>query len=270
MLGTVMDAEDIVQEVFLLLGESADQSKIINLKAYLCKIVTNRCIDKLRSSAKKREVYVGPWLPEPLVEGYMDDPSVRLVNKESISTAYLLMLQQLTEIERAVFLLREVFQYDYDEIASMVDKSSSNCRQIFHRARKRITFKEDQAEQGSGSTLPLVENFTRAVMEGNITQMLAMLKDDSVFYSDGGGKEAAALRPIYSADYIARMLLGVIKKLPESATYKLAVVNGGNGIIVPIDDKVKYVVTYEILDGKIASIYMVANPDKLQHLNKKR
>src|SRR5690606_18389168 len=143
MLGSVMDAEDIVHEAFLLFDKVDNDTKIKNSKAYLCKIVTNRCIDKLRSAAKQREVYIGPWLPEPSVGDDLDDPSISLEKKESISMAFLLLLQQLTEDERAVFLLREIFQYDYDDIASIVEKSSTNCRQIFHRAKKGIMDKRD-------------------------------------------------------------------------------------------------------------------------------
>lgn len=133
ILGSVMDAEDIVHDVFISFNNMEDVQSIENMRAYLCKMVTNRSIDKLRSAAHKRNVYVGMWLPEPFVEE-IDDPSESFVMKESISTAYLLLLQQLTEVERVVFILREVFSYDYEEIASIVEKSSVNCRKIFQRA----------------------------------------------------------------------------------------------------------------------------------------
>ena len=135
ILGSVMDAEDIVQDVFISLNNIEDPQSIENMKAYLCKMATNRSIDKLRSAAYKRNVYVGMWLPEPLVEE-SDEPSKSFIMKESLSTAYLLLLQQLSEVERIVFILREVFSYEYEEIASIVDKSSVNCRKIFQRARK--------------------------------------------------------------------------------------------------------------------------------------
>ncbi|WP_308737639.1 sigma-70 family RNA polymerase sigma factor [Paenibacillus sp. AR247] len=140
MLGSVMDAEDIVQEAFISYGRLEEPDAIRNERSFLYKIVTNRCLDLLRSSAKKRELYVGPWLPEPLM-GLLDaaeaDPSEIYMRRESISTAYLLLLQQLSAVERAVFLLREIFHYSFDEIAGMVGKSTANCRQIFHRAKKK-------------------------------------------------------------------------------------------------------------------------------------
>ncbi|MEH7122429.1 RNA polymerase sigma-70 factor [Bacillus sp. JJ1773] len=267
MLGSVMDAEDIVHEAFLLLGEANNETKINNMKAYLCKIVTNRCIDKLRSAAKQREVYIGQWLPEPIVEDDIDNPSISLDKKESISMAYLLLLQQLTEVERAVFLLREVFQYEYEDIASIVGKSSTNCRQIFHRAKKGIMHKT-YSEKSDHHSKTYIEKFSQAVLDGNIDLIHAMLTKDAVFYSDGGGKVTAALRPIFSADHIARFLLGVITKLPENAAYQFKNVNGSPGMVVIIDGRIDYVVSIEVNDGKIAKIYMVSNPDKLIHLNK--
>jgi RNA polymerase sigma-70 factor (ECF subfamily) len=262
-----MDAEDIVHEAFLLLGEASDKTKIDNIKAYLCKIVTNRCIDKLRSAAKQREVYIGTWLPEPIVEDDINDPSISLEKKETISTAYLLLLQQLTEVERAVFLLREVFQYDYDDIASIVGKSSTNCRQIFHRAKKGMMHRPDSVKPNDVYSKIYLEKFAQAVLDGNMDLVHAMLKKDAVFYSDGGGKVMAALRPIFSADHIARFLLGVITKLPANASYQFKNVNGSLGMIVMIDGRIDYVVSFEVNDGKIAKIYMVSNPDKLNHLN---
>ncbi|MBS4174733.1 RNA polymerase sigma-70 factor [Bacillus sp. FJAT-49736] len=266
MLGSVMDAEDIVQEVFLLLEKSEDLSSIQNIKAYLCKIVTNRSIDKLRSSAKKRELYVGTWLPEPFVEDFAKDPSSYYDTKESISTAYLLLLQQLSEVERAVFLLREVFQFNYNEIASIVGKTSANCRQIFHRANKSIMIKNHSTLQDNIDLSRFVEKFADAVQNGNITEILSMLKEDAVYYSDGGGKVNAALRPIYSADKIARFLLGIMKKIPENSTVCFKIVNGSPGIILLIDDMVQYVLSFAIKEGIIEEVYMVANPDKLIHL----
>lgn len=268
MLGSVMDAEDIVHEAFLVLGEVDDKIKINNSKAYLCKIVTNRCIDKLRSAAKQREVYIGPWLPEPIVEDELDQPSHSLEKKESISTAYLLLLQQLTEVERAVFLMREVFQYEYNDIATMVGKSSTNCRQIFHRAKKGIMDRTESVKHDEGHSKTYVEKFAQAVLDGNIDLIHAMLKKDAVFYSDGGGKVSAALRPIFSADHIARFLLGVITKLPENACFQFKNVNGSPGMVVIINGSIDYVVSIEVSDGKIAKLYMVSNPDKLIHLNK--
>ncbi|MBW7459921.1 sigma-70 family RNA polymerase sigma factor, partial [Paenibacillus sepulcri] len=175
MLGSVMDAEDIVHEAFLSYN-AADSERIHNIKSYLCKIVTNRCIDRLRSSQKKRELYVGTWLPEPLVTGQSgsEDPYDAYARQESLSMAYLLLLQQLSWVERAVFLLREVLQYEYDEIAEIVGKSPANCRQIFHRARRSIKPPSTQQEMGSSAAdrLPKPQNDQLADMVNQFVSAL--------------------------------------------------------------------------------------------------
>ncbi|MDM5188727.1 RNA polymerase sigma-70 factor [Bacillus sp. DX4.1] len=267
MLGSIMDAEDIVHDAFLTLNHVENPESIDNVKAYLCKIVTNRTIDKLRSSAQQRNVYVGTWLPEPLIEESSDPSSTYLI-KESISTAYLLLLQQLSEVERAVFILREVFQYDYDEIASIVNKSSTNCRQIFHRARKSILDQPKNSILDIEHMTACVEQFALALQRGDISEMLDSLKVDAVFKSDGGGKVTTALKPIYTAERIVRLFLSVIKKLPEGYSFKFRKVNGGPGIVVYIGKQAAYVLSFEFEEKKITSIYMMANPEKLVHLNR--
>ncbi len=268
MLGSVMDAEDIVHESFVTFEKHKDTKSITNVKAYLCKITTNRCIDHLRSAAHKRETYVGTWLPEPIVGDYHDDPVDSYFMKESISTAYLMLLQQLSEVERAVFLLREVFQYDYDEIASIVDKSNTNCRQIFHRAKKSLVYQPNVYQKEDQQLRNYVERFTAALQKGEVSEMMKLLQKDAVFYADGGGKVAAALKPIYTAERIIQLFLSVVKKYPKDTVFNFKKVNGGPGIMVMINGCLAYVVSFEFKEGKIQSIYMVANPDKLSHLNK--
>ncbi|CAG9613651.1 ECF RNA polymerase sigma factor SigJ [Bacillus rhizoplanae] len=268
MLGSVMDAEDIVHESFVTFAKLKDSKSITSVKAYLCKITTNCCIDHLRSAAHKRETYVGTWLPEPIVEDYLDDPANSYFMKESLSTAYIMLLQQLSEVERAVFLLREVFQYEYDEIASMVDKSSTNCRQIFHRAKKGLVYEPNVYQQDYQHFSNYVERFTAALQNGEISEMIQMLQKDAIFYADGGGKVTTTLKPIYTADRITRLFLNVIKRLPEGAMFKFKKVNGGPGVVIMINGYLAYVVSFEFKEGKINSIYMVANPDKLSRLNK--
>ncbi len=266
MLGSVMDAEDIVHDTFLSLSQIESLDSVDNIKAYLCKMVTNRAIDKLRSAAHKRNVYVGVWLPEPLVEEN-DDPSMTYIMKESISTAYLLLLQQLSEVERAVFILREVFDYDYDEIASIVGKSSVNCRQIFHRARKSIIDKPKASKLSTKKMAAYVEQFVTSLQRGDVQGMLGILKTNAIFKSDGGGKVATALKPIYTSERIIRLFLGVIKKLPEEHAIIFRIVNGTPGIIVNINNRIMYVLSFEFQEEKISSIYMMMNPEKLMHIN---
>lgn len=266
MLGSVMDAEDIVHDTFLSFSQTEEIESYGNVKAYLCKMVTNRAIDKLRSAAHKRNVYVGMWLPEPLVEEN-DDPSMTYIMKESMSTAYLLLLQQLSEIERAVFLLREVFGYDYDEIASIVEKSSVNCRQIFHRARKSIMDKPKVSKLSTKQMAAYVEQFVTSLQRGDVQGMIEILKTDAIFKSDGGGKVTTALKPIYTSERIVRLFLGITKKLSEEHSITFRIVNGVPGIIVNVNNRAAYVLSFEFQEEKISSIYMMVNPEKLIHLN---
>ncbi|SEM51271.1 RNA polymerase sigma-70 factor [Paenibacillus sp. OV219] len=274
MLGSVMDAEDIVQEAFLAMSEMKVED-VRHPKAYLCKIVTNRCIDRLRSASKQREVYVGPWLPEPLVEtshSVVDEPFSSYMQKESLSTAYLLLLQQLSWVERAVFLLREVLQYEYDEIAEIVGKSSTNCRQIFRRAKLAISgIPEDERELAGVNVqqkeTTLVEQFVQALASGNMPQLLSIVKEGAVLYSDGGGKVRAAVRPIVGADRIAAFFFGLQEKqLPEGNSFAFAPVNGATGVIGYAYGQPYFVLTVEIREEQIASLYLVVNPDKLKHV----
>ncbi|HDR4724750.1 sigma-70 family RNA polymerase sigma factor [Bacillus cereus group sp. Sample62] len=266
ILGSVMDAEDIVHDVFISLNNMEDVQSIENMRAYLCKMVTNRSIDKLRSAAHKRNVYVGMWLPEPFVEE-IDDPSESFVMKESISTAYLLLLQQLSEVERVVFILREVFSYEYEEIASIVDKSSANCRKIFQRARKSILDKPKQSTLSTKKMAAYVEKFVSSLQCGDAQGMLEVLKTDAILKADGGGKATTAIHPIYSADRIIRLFFGIGKKFPEEYNVDYKLVNGAPGVIVKVNNKVTYVLSFTFENEKISNIYMMVNPEKLMHLN---
>ncbi|MGE8205617.1 RNA polymerase sigma-70 factor [Heyndrickxia sp. NPDC080065] len=265
MTGSVMDSEDIVQEAFLTFSRLDNEKVIENEKAYLCKIVMNSSLDKLRSAASKREVYTGEWLPEPIVNE-ANDPSNTYLIKESISTAYLLLLQQLSEVERAVFILREVFQYNYEEIAMIVEKSSTNCRQIYHRSKKSMTNRPKASALDFHSMKSSVEQFCFALQKGNIDKMLELLRTDAVYIADGGGKVTAAIKPIYSATRIVFLFTSILKKLPENNKIEFKVVNGSPGVVVLIDGIVAYVLSFEFEADQISRIYMVANPDKLSHL----
>ncbi|KMP28117.1 sigma-70 family RNA polymerase sigma factor [Bacillus wiedmannii] len=266
ILGSVMDAEDIVHDVFISLNNMEDVQSIENMRAYLCKMVTNRSIDKLRSAAHKRNVYVGMWLPEPFVEE-VDDPSESFVMKESISTAYLLLLQQLSEVERVIFILREVFSYEYEEIASIVDKSSANCRKIFQRARKSILDKPKHSTLSTKKMAAYVEKFVSSLQCGDAQGILEVLKTDAILKADGGGKATTAIHPIYSADRIIRLFFGIGKKFPEEYNVDYKMVNGAPGVIVKVNNKVTYVLSFTFENEKISNIYMMVNPEKLMHLN---
>ncbi|RTE07987.1 RNA polymerase sigma-70 factor [Paenibacillus whitsoniae] len=276
MLGSVMDAEDVVQETFLYINQQLQAGTDIRTpKAYLCKIATNKCIDKLRASSAKRETYVGPWLPEPLLTE-ASTPDGALSHKESLGTAYLLLLQQLSWVERAVFVLREVLQYEYDEIADIVGKSPANTRQIFHRAKKAISGQDAGGEAGEGTgrqasppsstTAQVVEQFVQALVSGNVQRLLSMMKQDAVLYSDGGGKVQAAVRPILGAERIIAFITGVLAKVPEGYRFSLEMVNGQLGITGYIHEEPYHVTTFHLKGEQIEAVYLVANPNKLRHL----
>jgi RNA polymerase sigma-70 factor (TIGR02957 family) len=271
MLGSVMDAEDVVQEAFIALNKAGIET-VEHHKAYLCKIVTNRSIDRLRSLNKKREVYVGPWLPEPLIteDDSASDPAGTYELKESISTAYLLLLQQLSAVERAVFLLREVLQYDYDEISEIVGKSVANCRQIFRRAKHSIGKPEDHAAVNNPNITPpingLVEQFVQALSIGDSNRLLKLLSIDASLYSDGGGKVTSAVRPILGAERIISFLLGLVKKAPSDFKTRFSHINGQLGLLNYAGEYLINVISFHVLNNQIQDIYIVTNPDKLEHL----
>ncbi|CAG7654769.1 RNA polymerase sigma-70 factor [Paenibacillus allorhizosphaerae] len=267
MLGSVMDAEDIVQEAFLAYDQLPDAAAIRNERAFLYKIVTNRCLDLLRSSAKKRELYVGPWLPEPLLENdtLNADPSDVYLQKETISTAYLLLLQQLNAVERAVFLLREIFNYSYDEIADMIGKSSANCRQIFHRAQKSIHFDPEQTPSISVAEGQIKE-FVNSLLQGNTNKLLELLSENVVLYSDGGGKVKAAQIPIVGMKRVAALLQNLHHMYTGKIKYAFVRVNGMPGIRLITDDQLQYIFSFAFHRHQIQTIYTVANPEKLRHV----
>lgn len=267
MLGSVMDAEDIVQEAFIAYDQLPDAASIRNERAFLYKIVTNRCLDLLRSSAKKRELYVGPWLPEPLLPtgAAMADPSDIYLQKETISTAYLLLLQQLNAVERAVFLLREIFHYSYDEIADMIGKSSANCRQIFHRAQKSIHFDPEHVPPVSVAERQIKE-FVNSLIQGNTGKLLELLSENVVFYSDGGGKVKAAQVPITGLQRVAALLQNLLQMYAGKMRYTFELVNGMPGIRLMTDDGLQYIFSFAFRQQRIETIYSVANPEKLRHV----
>jgi RNA polymerase sigma-70 factor (TIGR02957 family) len=270
MLGSVMDAEDIVHEVFTSFDESR-MDNIDNKKAYLCKMVTNRCIDYLKSARKKREVYVGPWLPEPLLTdgSISSDPLQTYLIKDGISTAYLLLLQNLSSNERCVFIFREAFGYSYQEISEITEKSSANCRQMYGRAKQKMSGWHEPTSQLQDQNTKLVEQFVHALSTGNIEKLLHVLADDVVFYSDGGGKVQAAIHPIHGHDRVSRFLFGVVGKASaDEFVIDLAVVNSECGIVSYVNGHPYNVISFHIQNNKIASIYSVMNPDKLKHIKK--
>jgi RNA polymerase sigma-70 factor (ECF subfamily) len=269
LLGSVTDAEDVLQEAFLRWDRRAqsDEVQVRSVRAFLSTIVVRLCMDELGSARARREVYVGPWLPEPLLTSGRSELVDTLVMRESLSFAFLLMLEKLSPVERAVFVLREVFDYDYAEIAPIVGKTEANCRQSFHRARQRMSDqdRESRFQSTREHQEQLTEQFLRAVTAGDVQGLLDLLAEDVVAVGDGGGKAAAGLRPIYSRDRVVRGFLGNLQKMPVDRAW-ITEVNGQPAIVATHDGQPYGVVLLEVRDGRIQTVYSVVNPDKLRSI----
>lgn len=265
MLGSVMDAEDIVQEAFLRWGD-VDATGVESPRAYLTTVVTRLCIDHLRSARVRREEYVGPWLPEPLLTGEVGDAGEPALLAESLSMAFLVLLESLTPVERAVFLLREAFGYEHAEIARIVGVSEVACRQTARRARQYVESRRPRFDPSPEQQRGLTERFVHACATGDLETLLSLLADDITLWSDGGGKVRAALNPIHGAGNVARFLLGVLSKAPPGFTARLAFINGEPGIVTEAAGDIIGATTLQIADGRIAGIRVVVNPEKLRGL----
>lgn len=263
MLGSVVETEDIVQETFLKVYQ-IEEDKIENVKAYLCKMMTNRCIDSLRSSRHKREEYVGPWNPEPLLlEKVHDlDPSELFLQKEGLSIAYLRMMENLASDERAVLVLREAFDFSYSEIANLLEKKEQNCRKIFSRAKKKVVGLETESLNYTANK-SIVDQFIRAFEQQHMNTLLELLSENVILYSDGGGKVRAAIRPIYSSPTVLAFLYGIAKKTSADYYFEIKNVNCQPAILNYMNSKLHSIISLSIKDDKIEEFYITMNPDKL-------
>jgi RNA polymerase sigma-70 factor (ECF subfamily) len=266
MLGSVMDAEDMVQETFIR-WQNCEREAVESPKAWLSTVITRLCINHLKSARVQRELYVGPWLPEPLVTELRMDPRENTKLSESLSMAFLVLLESLSPTERAVFVLREVFNYEFSEIALMVEKSEANCRQILARARKSVDERRPRFSASPEDAEQLIQRFQQAVVTGDMGGLLDLLSRDVVLLSDGGGKARAVLRPIVGADPVSRLLVGATRKF-GSKTQKLytAAVNGLAGSVSFEGNRALRVIAFGIEGGRIHSLFIITNPDKLRHL----
>lgn len=260
MLGSLAEAEDIVQDAFLR-WSSVDQAAVDNSRAYLAQIVSRLCLDRMKSAAARREQYVGTWLPEPLIE----PPNTPVA--DDLSLALLLTLERLSPLERAAFLLHDVFDMDYAVIAETLERSEAACRQLAARAREHVRDGRPRFTASPESSAKLAEAFASAVLGGNVDELTQLLADDAVLYSDGGGKRLAALNPIFGRDKIVRFLLGVTKKFPvERVRVERVVINGLAGFVIWTDEGPE-TLSVAIEHDRIAGVYAVRNPDKLRHLS---
>jgi len=271
MVGTVSEAEDIVQEAFLRFHrESAAGKAIDSAKAYLSTITTRLSIDHLRSARVRRESYFGPWLPEPLLtdEDEEDDVERHAETADSLSLAFLVMLESLSPVERAVFLLREVFDYGYEEIGTIVGKSAGNCRQIAVRARRQVEARKPRFEASRQRREELARRFFAAVQEGDTDGLLELLAADVVTYGDGGGKAIAFPRPVFGRDRVSRLLMGLrVQGLALDLSLRHAEINGQPGaLFLDPQGRLAFVVSLDIADDVVQTVRAVSNPEKLRHL----
>jgi RNA polymerase sigma-70 factor (ECF subfamily) len=268
MVGGVTDAEDIVQEAFLPYHlASSDGSEIGSPKAWLSAVTTRLAIDHLRSARVNREAYVGPWLPEPLLADPTPDLAEHAEVSDSLSMAFLVLLESLSPVERAVFLLREVFGYGYDEIAAVVGRSQENCRQLAVRARRHLEERKPRFEADRRRQRELAERFLAASSAGDLDGLIGLLAHDVVVYSDGGGKVVAARRPIFGRERVASFLARVAP-LGWRAGYqsRFAEVNGQPGFLIEQDGRPIAVLVLDVAEGLVQTVRFIWNPDKLRHL----
>jgi len=270
MLGSVAEAEDVVQDAFLRYEGAVERSgEIDSPKAYLSAVTTRLAIDELRSARVRREQYVGEWLPEPLLTDESALDGARYVEQaDSLSMAFLLVLERLTPVERAVFLLHDVFDYGYDEVSRIVDKSEDNCRQLAVRARRHVAEEKPRFETSRQRRDEIADRFFDALGEGDMESLVEILAADVVVYGDGGGKVRGAWpQPIVGRDRVARLLKGFDKARQIGVTGHRAEINGQPGtMFFDRDGRLINVLTIDVADGVVQTIRSIINPEKLRHL----
>ena len=269
MLGSAMEAEDIVQEAYLRYSAAPPES-IRSLKSFLTTIVHHLCLDQLKSAQAQRETYVGPWLPEPIITGdgaSLRSPLHQIADQESISMAFLVLLESLSPLERVVFLLREVFDYEYAEIAQITGRDEAACRQLFSRAKKHVSDHRPRFPASPEAHAKMVGSFMEACLAGDMDDLMGLLAKDVTAWSDGGGKVPAAIQhPVQGRDRVAKAIIDYFARAPKGTTIKMIEANGVPAMLIMIDGHIFSVLTLEVVGNLILAIRNVANPDKLAHL----
>jgi len=267
MLGSVADAEDMVQETFLRWQKSAPAT-LASAEAWLATVVTRLCINHLKSARMQREEYVGVWLPEPMVAEDSPNPREEAEQAESLSIAFLVILETLSPTERAVYLLREIFGYEFGEVARIVQKSEANCRQLLGRARHRITERRPRFQPSTDQQRRVVNAFLQATSRGDIDGLMAVLSEDVTFVTDGGADARAPRRPVVGADAVSRLLLHQAPREAAASTVsRLVSINGRPGVMAYRGRTPRAAVAFDIEGGRIRAIYLIGNPAKLAKLS---
>ena len=266
MLGAVSDAEDAVQETFIRWHRSRQSGEPIHTpKGWLTTTLSRVCLDQLGSARSKREHYIGPWLPEPLA-GTTPDIAETVADFDSLSLAFLVLLESLTPKERAVFLLHDVFAYDFASVGEIVGESNANCRQLAKRARAHISDRRPRFEAAPEQRELLTTRFLKAVSDGDLPALIETLQDDVTLFSDGGGKVLAARKPVIGREKVATFLTNIRRLAPEGTRFIAESISGAPGMIVLVDGAIQNVTTFDFGENGIRTIYSVLNPDKLQSI----
>lgn len=267
MLGSVAEAEDVAQEAVLRYARTAE--KIDQPAAWITTAATRLSIDVLRSARVRREAYVGPWLPEPLIEETTAGPGAQIEMADSISQAFLAVLERLTPVERAAYLLREIFDYEYAEVAQIVERSEDNARQLVARARKHLEASRPRFDPDEALRDELLKRFLAAAEVGDLEGLEQLLAEDAAMYSDGGGKVVAARKPLFGAARIARVIAKLTRKRQRRGPFdtQLVKVNGQPGRILRAEDgSVSDILSIDVVEGRIQTVRVIRNPDKLAHI----
>lgn len=265
MLGRVNDAEDVLQDAYLR-WKRVDAEQVESPKSYLASIVTRLSIDQLKSARARREQYIGPWLPEPLITGRASDPAHVMALADSLKMAFLVLLENLTPEQRAIYLLREVFDYEYGEIAAMMEKTEAACRQQVSRARRALRAVPEHANVEPEARQRVVERFISAATEGDLPELMEVLDANVVWTSDGGGTPGVARRPIRGVKSVARFVKMLSQRALPGTEAHMLTINGEPGVLITRDGRPFVTLAIELEGIRIRSIWAVANPDKLAHL----
>jgi RNA polymerase sigma-70 factor (ECF subfamily) len=274
MLGSASDAEDVLQDAWLRY-RGVDRSTIRSPKAFATTIVTRLCLDRLKSARTTREEYIGPWLPEPVLTSELENPAARLQRAESVTLAFLVLLEKLSPEERAVFVLKDIFEYDHSEIADMLGTTVDNSRQLLHRAKARLAEGRPRLTGTSRSRRAIAERFTRAFSSGDGSELTMLLAKDVSMWSDGGGKASAARRPLVGRDQVVNFLIGLHRTAQTAGlalrevSLTIEDVNSEPALVLRVGQRLESIFVFSIDDDAISEIRVVRNPDKLARIDRK-
>ena len=269
MLGTVTDAEDVVQEAYLRWQQSNNQQTIGNIEAYLVTVTTRLCIDHLKSARVNREHYIGPWLPEPLIGAARSEPDVQQELAETLSYAFMMLLEQLNPVERAVYILREAFDFKHHEIAKILGRSPADSRQLSRRAKANLSHHEKRFEAADNDQEQLFTHFLDAASGNDLQPLFDFLAEDITLYTDGGGKVRAALRALHGKDRVIHFIQRALQQQDPDSEINICRVNGQPALKLTLQSQIVGIITLQFVRGLVQQLFIVRNPDKLKSVNRR-